>query len=81
MRQRGRCPLRAKTVHAQLIAAMTVFFVVALGAVAVADNVSDSLDGTVDVVAEVMSLNTGGADGTTRLYVDPTNGTARTAAI
>ena len=66
--------MRAKTIHAQLIAAMTVFFVVALGAVAVADNVSNSLDGTVDVVAEVMSLNTGGADGTTRLYVDPTNG-------
>lgn len=66
--------MRAKKIHVPLIAAMTAFFVVALGAVAVADNVSNNLDGTVDVVAEVMSLNTGGADGTTRLYVDPTNG-------
>src|SRR4051794_36052414 len=66
--------MRAKMIRAQLIAAMTVFFVLALSVVAVADNVSNNLDGTVDVVAEGMSLNTGGADGTTRLYVDPTNG-------
>ena len=66
--------MRAKRIHAQLIAAMTVFFVVALSAVAVADNVSNTLDGTVDVVAEVMTLNTGGTEGTTRLYVEPANG-------
>jgi hypothetical protein len=66
--------MRAKKIHVPLIAATTVFFVVALSAAAVADNVSNNLDGTVDVVAEVMSLNTSGADATTRLYVDPTNG-------
>jgi hypothetical protein len=52
----------------------TLFAFVAFAAVAYADNISNNLDGTVDAVAEVMPLNVGGANGTTRLYVDPTNG-------
>ena len=38
------------------------------------DNVSNKLDASVDAVAEVMPLNVGGANGTTTLYIDPTNG-------
>lgn len=39
-----------------------------------ADNVSNNLDASVDAVAEVMPLTLGGANGTTQLYVVPTNG-------
>jgi hypothetical protein len=46
----------------------------ALGAVARADNISNSVDNSVDVVAEVMPLQVGGSNGTTDLYVDATNG-------
>ena len=52
----------------------TLFAFVALAAVAYADNISNNLDGTVDAVAEVMPLDVGGANGTTKLYVDPTGG-------
>jgi hypothetical protein len=46
----------------------------ALGTVARADNISNSVDNSVDVVAEVMPLQVGGSNGTTDLYVDATNG-------
>ena len=42
------------------------------GAVASADEISNSLDGSIDAVAEVMPLTVGGANGTTTLYVNPT---------
>jgi hypothetical protein len=38
------------------------------------DNISNNIDGTIDAVAEVMPLTVGGANGTTTLYVQPTNG-------
>ncbi len=38
------------------------------------DGVSNNLDASIDAVAEVMSLTVGGANGTTQLYVNPTNG-------
>ena len=41
---------------------------------AVADEISNNLDGTVDPVAEQMALNVGGPAGTTKLYVLPKNG-------
>jgi hypothetical protein len=41
---------------------------------AVADNISNKLDTSVDAVAEVMSLNKGGPLGTTQLWIDPTGG-------
>jgi hypothetical protein len=52
---------------------------VALGAVsfsglAVADDISNSLDASIDAVAEVMPLTVGGANGTTQLFVTPRNG-------
>jgi hypothetical protein len=37
-----------------------------------ADNIVNNLDASVDAVAEIMALNVGGSDGTTRLYVDTT---------
>jgi hypothetical protein len=46
----------------------------AVPAIALADNISNTLDPTVDAVAETMPLTVGGANGTTKLYVDPTNG-------
>ena len=46
----------------------------ALGTVARADNISNSVDNSVDVVTEVMPLQVGGSNGITDLYVDATNG-------
>jgi hypothetical protein len=43
-------------------------------AVAWADDISNSLDPSIDAVAEVMPLTQGGPAGTTTLYVNPTNG-------
>jgi hypothetical protein len=64
VRTRGRLSLLLGAIIA------TVLF----AAVAYADDISNNLDATVDGVAEVMPLTTGGADGTTRLYVVPQNG-------
>lgn len=41
---------------------------------AVADDVSNNLDATLDAVAETMPLNVGGPNGTTSLYVTPRSG-------
>ena len=41
---------------------------------ALADDISNRLDASVDAVAEAMPLNVGGADGTTELYLIETNG-------
>jgi hypothetical protein len=48
--------------------------VLAVPAIALADDISNSIDPTIDAVAETMPLNQNGANGTTTLYVDPTNG-------
>ena len=53
---------------------MTFAVVLAIPAVALADNVSNNLDASVDAVAETMPLNVGGPNGTTQLYIDTTNG-------
>lgn len=37
------------------------------------DDIANSVDGSIDAVAEVMPLNVGGPNGTTTLYVNPTN--------
>jgi hypothetical protein len=55
------------------LVAFTAFFTVAMAAVAMADDISNSLDGSIDAIAEVMPLNVGGADVTTTLYVQPRN--------
>lgn len=41
--------------------------------VAIADDISNSLDGSIDAVAEVMPLSVGGANGSTTLYVNRTS--------
>jgi hypothetical protein len=46
----------------------------ALGTVARADDISNTLDPTVDAVAEIMTLNVGGPSGTTNLIVVVRNG-------
>ena len=38
------------------------------------DDIGNQLDASLDAVAEVMALTVGGANGTTQLYVSPTNG-------
>ena len=53
---------------------MTCAALLAIPAIALADDISNNLDADVDAVAEVMPLNVGGADGTTQLYVTPRNG-------
>jgi hypothetical protein len=42
--------------------------------VAHADDISNSIDASIDAVAEVMPLNVGGPSGTTTLYLTPRNG-------
>jgi hypothetical protein len=41
---------------------------------AMADDISNDLDTSVDATAEIMSLNVGGSNGSTQLYVVPLNG-------
>ena len=65
---------RRGRVKKSVLALAAAGLVAATAGAARADNVSNNLDSTVDAVAEVMPLNVGGADGTTTLYVDPTNG-------
>lgn len=57
------------------LAALTVggMLAVAAAGAAQADDISNSLDATIDATAEVMSLNAGGVAGTTTLYVTPRN--------
>jgi hypothetical protein len=57
--------------HAAL--AVAIVLLLALPWIAVADDISNNLDGSVDAVAEVMALNAGGSNGTTTLYVVPRN--------
>src|SRR5262245_12461063 len=49
-----------------LVAAASAF-----AAVASADDISNTIDASIDAPAEVMPLNVGGADGTTTLIVTP----------
>lgn len=54
-----------------VLAAVPLFLSATAGA-AMADQVTNTLDGTIDTTAEVMPLNVGGASATTDLYVKPT---------
>jgi hypothetical protein len=51
-----------------------IMLALATAGVAAADQVSNTLDGSVDAVAEVMPLNAGGATGSTTFAVTPLNG-------
>ena len=53
---------------------MTCAVILAIPAIALADDISNNLDASVDAVAENMPLTVGGANGTTQLYVVPQNG-------
>ena len=69
MTRMGKWAGRASTLTV-LVAAGTLAF----AGVAVADDISNSLDSSIDSAAEAMPLNVGGADGTTVLSVTPRNG-------
>src|SRR5215213_10259868 len=56
------------------VTALTAAATVAFGGPALADDVSNNIDATVDAVAEAMPLNAGGSNGTTQLYIVPLNG-------
>lgn len=60
---------RSRTLTAVALGALLV----AGGSLAQADDVSNDLDHSIDAVAELMTLNVGGPDGTTQLYVQPRN--------
>jgi len=62
--------MRAYKIVATVVAVPMLLF--GMGGVAVADDISNSIDTSIDAVAEVMPLNVGGPTGTTTLYVDPT---------
>jgi hypothetical protein len=53
---------------------MTFGLLLAIPAIALADDISNNLDPTIDAAAEVMPLTVGGANGTTQLAVTPRNG-------
>jgi len=63
---------RTSTRAAAAVASGTL--VLAGGGVAWADDISNSLDSSVDATAEILPLNVGGANGNTTLSVTPTNG-------
>ena len=52
---------------------MTCAVLIAIPAIALADDISNNLDPTIDAVAETMPLTVGGANGTTQLSVTPRN--------
>ncbi len=52
---------------------LALIFALLLASLAMADDISNNLDASVDAVAEIMPLNVGGANGTTNLYVHKTN--------
>ena len=54
--------------------AFVMILVLIVVTVVSADDISNKLDDSIDAVAEVMPLNAGGVDGTTKLYINPTNG-------
>jgi hypothetical protein len=72
-RRGGPFALIQKKAYAPLLAAMTVTFLIAFSTAAIADNIVNNLDASIDAEAEIMPLNVG-ASGTTSLYVDPVNG-------
>ncbi len=65
--------MRALAGRATALTAMTAIVGLSLTGLAYADDISNSIDGTIDSVAEVMPLNVGGPNGTTTLYVTPRN--------
>jgi hypothetical protein len=67
-----RATPRLRTVRRAL--ALSAVAVLTIGGTAVADDVSNDLDTSVDATAEVMALNVGGAAGTTKLYLVNRNG-------
>src|SRR5262245_64440971 len=66
-----RIRLRIKLRRAALLCAALLFSVVG---VALADDISNDLDLSVDATAEVMPLTVGGANGSTHLYLTPRGG-------
>lgn len=60
--------------RASSLTAMVAAGALAFAGVAMADDISNDLDSTIDAVAEVMPLNVGGASGTTSLYITARNG-------
>jgi hypothetical protein len=53
---------------------MTCAVLLAIPAIALADDISNNLDASIDAAAEQMPLNQNGANGTTQLFVTPRNG-------
>jgi hypothetical protein len=52
---------------------MSLGMLLAVPAIALADQVANNIDGSVDSIAETMALEQGGANGTTKLYIVPQN--------
>lgn len=72
MAQRGRhLAPRLRRISRTWVIPLTLVMSLVLGGVAWADDISNSLDATVDAAAEVMNLTAGGANGTTQLFVVP----------
>lgn len=69
MFSKSRTPRRSVA----MLLGVTIAAASAVG-VAIADDISNSVDGSIDAVAEVMPLSVGGANGSTTLYVTPQGG-------
>ena len=66
--------MRTKLTSRLSLLFLSFALVLALPAIALADDIYNKLDTSIDAVAEQMPLNVGGPNGTTQLYVDQTNG-------
>jgi PKD domain len=58
---------------------MTCAVLLAIPAMALADTVTNNVDGTVDTSLETMNLTAGGANGSAKVYVEPTGNTSNPA--
>jgi hypothetical protein len=68
-----------RNIRTKMRSRLSLLFIVvaallAVPAIALADQITNNLDASVDTNAETMALNAGGSDGTTTLYINPANG-------
>jgi hypothetical protein len=68
---------QSRFLTARRVVALAAAAVLTIGGTAVADDISNDIDGSIDAVAEQMALNAGGGSGSTTLYVQPRNGDSK----
>ena len=76
IKERGSIDMRTKLRSKVTLLFMTCAVLLAIPAMALADTVTNNVDGTVDTSLETMNLTAGGSDGSAKIYVEPTENTS-----